>query len=69
MKRVVRVHVILLNDQKFNLPEKVSGAFAIDYLPVNSKIKRTISIEAKDNNDYTEHMNSRTRQTMDLYQR
>lgn len=35
---------------KFNLPEKVAGAFAIDYLPVNSKIKRTISIEAKNNN-------------------
>ncbi len=34
---------------KFNLPNKVSGVFAIDYLPVNSKIKRTVSIEAKDN--------------------
>ena len=35
---------------KFNLPEKIAGAFAIDYLPINSKIKRTISVEAKDNN-------------------
>ena len=34
---------------KFNLPSKVSGAFAIDYLPVGSKIKRTVSIEAFEN--------------------
>ena len=33
---------------KFNLPNKVSGAYAIEYLPVNSKIKRTVSIEARD---------------------
>ena len=33
---------------KFNLPNKAIGAYAIDYLPVNSKIKRTISIEARD---------------------
>lgn len=31
---------------KFNLPTKISGVFAVDYLPVNSKIKRTVSIEA-----------------------
>ena len=35
---------------KFNLPEKIAGVFAIDYLPINSKIKRTISIEALDGN-------------------
>ncbi len=33
---------------KFNLPNKVSGVYAIDYLPVGSKIKRTVSIEARD---------------------
>ena len=33
---------------KFNLPSKVSGVYAIDYLPVGSKIKRTVSIEARD---------------------
>ena len=34
---------------KFNLPNKISGVFAIDYLPVGSKIKRTVSIESQDN--------------------
>lgn len=34
---------------KFNLPSKVSGVFAIDYLPVDSKVKRTVSIEAENN--------------------
>ena len=33
---------------KFNLPNKVSGVYAIDYLPAGSKIKRTVSIEARD---------------------
>ena len=32
---------------KFNLPSKVSGVFAIDYLPANSKLKRTVSIESQ----------------------
>lgn len=31
---------------KFNLPSKIAGVFAIDYLPVGSKIKRTISVES-----------------------
>ncbi len=35
---------------KFNLPTKISGVFAIDYLPVDSKIKRTVSVEAENNN-------------------
>ena len=34
---------------KFNLPNKVAGVYAIDYLPIGSKIKRTVSIEARDN--------------------
>lgn len=33
---------------KFNLPEQISGVYAIDYLPVDSKIQRTINIEAQD---------------------
>ena len=35
---------------KFNLPSKVSGVFAIDYLPVDSRVKRTVSVEAENDN-------------------
>lgn len=47
------MRIFILDKQKitkFNLPNKISGVFAIDYLPVNSKIKRTVSIEAYENN-------------------
>ena len=48
---VVTLRVFILDKEKitkFNLPNKVSGVYAIDYLPVGSKIKRTVSIEARD---------------------
>ena len=32
---------------KFNLPKKVSGAYVIDYLPVDSKIRRSVNVEAQ----------------------
>ena len=35
---------------KYNLPNKISGAFAFDYTPPDSKVARTINIEANDNN-------------------
>lgn len=35
---------------KYNLPNKISGAFAFDYTPPDSKVARTINIEASDNN-------------------
>lgn len=46
------MRVFILDKQKitkFNLPEQVSGVYAIDYLPVDSKIKRTVSVEAQNN--------------------
>ena len=46
------MRVFILDRQKitkFNLPETISGVYAIDYLPVGSKIKRTVSVEARDN--------------------
>ena len=46
------MRVFILDRQKitkFNLPEIISGVYAIDYLPVGSKIKRTVSVEARDN--------------------
>ena len=33
---------------KFNLPKKISGAYVIDYLPVDSKIRRSVNIEAQE---------------------
>ncbi len=45
------MRVLILDQEKithFNLPNKVSGVYAFDYLPMGSKIKRTVSIEAKD---------------------
>jgi len=46
------VRIFILDREKitkFNLPEKISGIFIINYTPVNSKINRTINIEAQDN--------------------
>ena len=34
---------------KFNLPIKVSGAFVFSYVPVESKVRRTVNIEAQNN--------------------
>ena len=44
------MRVFILDNEKitkFNLPEKVSGSYSIDYVPVKSKINYSVTIEAE----------------------
>ena len=44
------MRVFILDNEKitkFNLPEKVSGSYSIDYVPIKSKINYSVTIEAE----------------------